>query len=146
MMRLPKVSRAYFTLNLKLHIIIFQSFGVNLSWGEESSLKIRLFSVWFDGYESNFVNMTPDLTLHRPVVPSPYPMLLWTKSCIGHQWSKIWNISHILGVNDPHIWHLWGKIINTFDFVLFLMLLWKMSTTLWLFVWKASLTILTRNL
>ena len=44
-----------------------------------------------------------------------HPTLLWTKSCIAHQWSKIWNISHILRVNDQHhIWHLWGKIINTF--------------------------------
>ena len=35
MMRLPKVSRGYFTLNLKLDLFIFQSFTVNLSQDDD---------------------------------------------------------------------------------------------------------------
>ena len=48
MMRLPKVSRGYFTLNLKLDLFIFQSFTMLTS----PKMTTCLFTVWFFFFKS----------------------------------------------------------------------------------------------
>ena len=116
MMRLPKVSRAYFTLNLKLHIIIFQSFGVNLSWvftkvfTKDTSVFCMLWWVWkqFCEYDTRFdiaqaccALTVPNAALNKKL---HWPSMIKDLEHITHSRSQ--RSSHLtsLGQNYQHIW------------------------------------------